>query len=86
MSKVFAGFKNYGFWEWFALVVGVVIASRPVIQYVKGDYDHISGWADTGILIVPLGAFILGTVLMAAPKTVLGAFKSRFTKGIDKDK
>jgi len=85
MSRVIQGFKNYGFWEWFALVVGLIIASRPVIQYVKGTYDHISSWADTGVLIVPLGAFVLGTVLMAAPKTVLGAFKSRFKKGVDKE-
>ncbi len=90
--------KNYGPWEWVALLMGLILITYTVRRFLLGHFDEIASWADTGILIVPLGAIVLGGMLIGVPMKLLDLFRGlagmttretkiwRQEKGIDPQK
>jgi len=77
MKKLKESFAKYGPWEWVAFVFGLAVTTRVLLQYLFGQFDHIDSWEETPELIVPLGALVLGGLLIAVPMAVIDLFRKK---------
>jgi len=75
--KILKNLSNYGPWEWVALIVGILFIYRPVHQYMTGQFDHIEGWQQLGVLVLPAIVLALGLVLVGKPMSVLDFIRKR---------
>ena len=68
-------FKKYGVWEYFLVIIGMILLSSQTYKYVIDTLEYRP---------LELIVFLAGVLLVSAPATLVGLVKQAARKKVDK--